>query len=342
MTFDERSNARLARLEGHLRFYKATTLILLALVIVLSAVLGFGGRRKFARAIRIDGELMCLVRDQQAAERVHRILLDNGKGELPGEAALEQQWEDAPWPVDDNQILSVNEAVEALTARVTVLVDAWAIQVDGTPAVVLPSEDFARSVLDALKARYLKEGDKLVEAQTFLEDVKIAPHRAAATSVVTEIAAALERLSKTTSEPKVYTVQAGDWIEKIAEDHGMSVSEFRALNPDVTGTIHPGDQVKVAEAVQGITVKTVKEVTRTVEIEPELDKNYSVNVPRGETRVLAEGVPGRKLVVEHHTYHNDRLVETKAISGQIVEAPTPRRVLVGTGETPAEGGGAPE
>ena len=70
MTFDERSNARIARLEGHLRFYKAATLILLVLVVVLASVLGFGGRRKFARAIRIDGELVCLVRDQQAAERV--------------------------------------------------------------------------------------------------------------------------------------------------------------------------------------------------------------------------------------------------------------------------------
>jgi len=342
MTFDERSNARVSRLEGHLRFYKAATLILLVLVIVLSAVLGFGGRRKFARAIRIDGELMCLVKDQQAAERVHQILLDNGKGDLPGEAALEQQWEDAPWLVDDNQVLSVSQAVEALSEHVTVLVDAWTIQVDGVPTAVLPSEDFAKDVLDALKARYLQEGDKLVEPQTFLEDVKIAPHRAPAANVITEIATALETLSQTKSEPKLYTVQAGDWIEKIADDHGMSVAEFRALNPGVTGTIHPGDQVKVAEAVQGITVKTVKEVTRTVEIEPELDKKYSVNVPRGETRVVAEGVPGKKLVIEHHTYHNDRLVETKVISGQVVEAPTPRRVLVGTGETPAEGGSTPE
>ncbi len=231
MTFDERSDRSLSRLEGHLRFYKTATAILLFLVVLLSIMLIVGGRRKFARAIRIDGEFMCLVRDHRAAERVHQALLDKGKGDLPGEAALGQQWEDVAWPLDDNKVLSVNQAVEALGARVTVLVDAYTLEVDGVATIALPSEDAAKDVLDALKASYLQEGEKLVEPQTFLEDVKIAPARARADSVSTEIATAIERLSTTRTEAKTYTVRAGDFPEKIAADHGMTLSGFYELNP---------------------------------------------------------------------------------------------------------------
>jgi len=343
MTFDDHTNRNLLRLEGHLRFYKTTTLILLVLVVLLAAILIIGGRRKFARGIRIDGELICLVKDQRAAERVHEKLLANGRGELPGEASLEQQWEVVALPVDDSEVLSVSEAVERLTPRVTVLVAAYTIQVDGKPTVNLPSEDFASRVLDALKHSYLQEDEKLVEPQTFLQDVTIAPVRAEASTVVTDIATAREQLSRPTTEAKTYTVKPGDYPESIAAHHGMTQTEFYELNPETRGNvIHPGDVVKVAAAVSGITVKTVKEVTRTEEVPPEVERPYSASVPKGQTEVAMEGEPGERLVVEHHTYHNDKLVGKKEVDSRITKAPSPRRVLVGTGDAPPEGGDTEE
>lgn len=338
MTVEERMGRRSSRLENQLRFYKTATLVLLVLVVLLSAILIAGRHRRFARAIRIDGDLVCLVNDQAAAARVHDILLERGKGDLPGEAALEQQWMDEPWPVDGNKVLSVDEALEALEKRVVVLVDAYTIEVDGRETIHLPSEQFAKDVLDALKASYLKEGEKLVEPQTFLQEVKIAPVRSRADRVVTDIGQALKQLAGARGEPKIYTVRPGDYPEKIAADHGMTVAAFYELNPDVKGrTIHPGDRVKVSPAMAGITVRTVKEVTRTVELEPEVEKTQTTSLPRGEERVASEGTPGKKLIIEHHVYHNDKLVEKRVISGRIIEAPTPRRVLVGIRETPAEG-----
>lgn len=338
MTLDDRVGRGGGRLESQLRFYKTATVVLLALVVVLSAVLIVGGHRRFARAIRIDGELICLVNDAGAATRVHDILLEQGKGELPGEAALEQEWLDEPWPVEGNRILSVNEAVEALKPRVVVLVDAYTIEVDGQETVALPTEQAAKDVLDALKASYLKEGEKLVEPQSFLQDVKISPIRSRADRIVSEIAEALQQLKGARGEPKTYTVQAGDHQEKIASEHGMTIAAFYELNPGIKGrVIHPGDKVKVSPAMAGITVKTVKEVTRTVELAPEVQKTSSRDLPRGQTRVVAEGTPGKKLVIEHHVYHNDKLIEKKTISGRVVEPPSPRQVLVGIAEVPAEG-----
>jgi LysM repeat protein len=338
MTFDDRTGRRGGRLESQLRFYKTATVVLLALVVVLSAVLILGGHRRFARAIRLDGELICLVNDQAAAARVHDLLIEQGKGNLPGEAALVQEWVDEPWPVEGHRVLSVDEAVEALKKRVVVLVDAFTIQVDGQKTIALPTEQAAKDVLDALKASYLKEGEKLAEPQSFLQDVKIAPIRVRADQVVTEIAEALKQLKGAHGEPRTYIVQAGDFPEKIAAKHNMTIAAFYKLNPGVKGrTIHPGDKVKVSPAMAGITVKTVKEVTRTVELAPEVEEVKSMSLPRGQRQVVTEGTPGKKQIIEHHVYHNDRCVEKKIILGRVIEPPLPRRVLVGIAEVPAEG-----
>lgn len=339
MTSDHRSTRSMAQFQGQLRFYKTASLILLAAVILLSAILIAGGRQKFARAIKIDGEIVCLVRDQSAAERVHEDLLEQGRGELPGEASLQQQWSDEPWPVDDQDVLNIPDAVKLLQDHgVTVLVSAWTIEVNGVQTVNLPSETFAQDVLTKVKLQYVPENEKLIES-TFLEDVKIVETQAPVASVLTEIAAAVEALGKTKSEAKTYTVKQGDYVEQIASDNGMTMAEFFRLNPEAKGNmIHPGDKLKVAPAMAGITVKTVTEVTETLDVEPEVEKVHSVHVPRGETRVGREGVPGKKLVVKHKTYNNDKVVLDETISSEIIEAPEAKTVLVGTADGGAGSG----
>ena len=335
-----RSSRGLSRTEAQLRFYKTTTVALLAIVVLLSTLLLVGGRTQFARGIKIDGELICLVKDQQTAQRVYARLLEIGREDLPGDAALAEHWEDLPWPVDSHEVLSMQAAVDVLTEQgVTVLVDAYTLEVGEVRTVALPTEEFARDVLDAIKAKHIPEGETPVEAQTFLEEVRIASIQARASEVIIEIATAVQRLSQTRAEAETYTVRPGDFPQKIAADHGMTTAAFYELNPEVQGKlIHPGDQVKVSAAMAGLTVKSVTEVSETVEVEPEVDRVYSASIPRGETRVASEGTPGKKLVVKHRTYHNDRIVEEKTTESQIVEPPSPKRVLVGTGDGPIAGG----
>jgi|LSQX01.2.fsa_nt_gb LysM repeat protein len=339
MTFDDRSARAASRVEGQLRFYKMASVILLALVVLLAAVLITGSRRN-ARAIKIDGALACLVRDQRAAQRVHDELLAQGRGTLPGEASLEQQWSDEPWPVDGSRdVLGIREATELLGELVVVMVDAATIEVDGHPTVNLPSKEFAQDVLDTIKHQYVPEGEKLIEGQTFLEDVKITSRLARADSVLTEIAAAVEALGTTKAEAEVYTVKPGEFVEKISADHGMTVQQFYDLNPELRGNvIHPGDKVKVSRALVGITVKTVTEVSETLDVPPEVERVHTATLQRGQTRVASEGVPGKKVVTSLRTYHNARLVEEKVRDTQTIEAPTLKKVMVGTADAPPTGG----
>lgn len=338
----EASGPQHARLERQLRFYRNLSAVLALVVLLLLAVVLLGRGQRFGRAIRIDGELICLVKDQKAAEAVHEKLLADGKADLPGQAALEEQWEDVSWPVEDNQVLSVADAVEAIAPRVHVVVEAFVIEVNGVRGVVVPSEETAKDVLEKLKHQYVKPEDTIVGQQIFLEDVKISPGQARAADVVTEISDAVKRLSGAKREAKSYTVKTGDFPEKIAADHGMKLEDLWRLNPGLRGrTIHPGEKLKVAPATAGITVKTVKEVTREIELEIEVQEVKSDSVPKGQRRVASEGTPGRKLLREHHTYLNDRLDHKEVVSGQVIDQGTPRRVLIGTGERPAVGAANP-
>ncbi len=341
MSMDGTKNAQVARLQRHLRFYRNLTMLLGLIVVVLAATLILGRGQRFARAIRIDKDLICFVKDEKIAERVHERILSEAKGDLPGEAALEEQWEDASWPVDDNEVFSIDQALEALRPRVNVVVEVAIIEVDGARGVVMPSESLAKDVLEALKASYVGKDDTIVEQQVFLEDVKISCGQARVPDIVTEIGQAVKRLGKTKREAQTYKVKAGEFAEKIAGDHGMTVPQLWELNPDLRGTtIHPGDVVKVSTPTAGITVKTIKEITREIELEIEVLRVKSDSVPKGETLVATEGTPPIKLQRVWQTYHNDKMVEEEIQSGQIIEPGTARKVLVGTREKPAAGAGS--
>jgi LysM repeat protein len=345
MSLDSRAERQLGRLERTLRFYRSLTVVLILIIIVLAAVVIVRGRTRFARAIRIDGQIVCLVKDMDAAKRVHELLLTEAKGELPGEAALEQQWLDESWPVDDKEVLPIKQALDLLRGKVNVLVDSYVIEVDGIRAVNLPTKEVAEVVLDALKASYVNEGDKLRGEQTFLEEVKTLAGRARTSEITTDIHAAVRVLSGTKREKKTYTVKKGDFPEKIASAHGMKVQDLFALNPNIRGrTLQPGQKLTVAEAKPAITVRTVKEITRTREFHarPPVEERHTSSIPRGETQVAAAAVPGEKLVRVEQIYHNDVMSRDRELSGQILKPASPKRVLVGTGDrpTPPTGSGA--
>jgi LysM repeat protein len=51
---------------------------------------------------------------------------------------------------------------------------------------------------------------------------------------------------KSASQPKTYTVKAGDVLSAIAEKTGTSVTALQAANPDVDASaLHPGQKLKL-------------------------------------------------------------------------------------------------
>ncbi len=332
MRQQDRTDRRYLRMQAALRTYRAALLLAIIVIVVLSMIL-LAGQRRFARAIKIDGKIAALVASKKAADQVSSRLLKEGKQDLPGEASFAQQWEDASWPIDDREVLSVPEAIELLRPQLSVVVSAAAIEVDGREAVVVATEELAKRVLDEVKRKYLGEDEAPpLEPQKFRQDVRPAPVSRPAAEILTELGTAVEQLTKGGTAAKTYVVKTGDTAAKIAYNHGMSLSKLKELNPGVASRIlYPGDKLRVAAATAPLTVVTVKEEIRIEQLPPETQEIHTPTLPQGKREVAREGKPGKKKIWDKVVYENDKAIRREPIRGIILEEPQAERVLVGTG-----------
>ena len=341
MRQQDRPDRRYLRMQAALRTYRLALLLAVIVIVILTAILLAGGRR-FARIIKVDGEIAALVANKKAADQVSSRLLKEGKQDLPGEASFVQQWEDASWPIEDREVLSVPEAIELLRPRLSVLVSAAAIEVDEQQAVVMATEELANRVRDEVKRKYVGEDEAPpLEPQKFRQDVRIAEVSRPPGEILTDVGTAVEQLTRSGTTAKTYVVKAGDWPAKIAHNHGMSLSKLKELNPGVASRLlYPGDKLKVSAATAPLTVVTVKEETRIEQLPPETREIHTPTLPQGKREVAREGKPGKKKVWDKVVYENDKAIRREPIRGIILEEPQAERILVGTG--PEAVGGGPD
>jgi LysM repeat protein len=320
---------RLQRLQGLVRLYRWCLTVALALSGVLTILLFFAKAPPLGRTILINGKPLVMVRNEQAAAAVRQRLLEAGGG-AKGRATFRESWEDATNPTGGERVLSVNEAVQALKDKVTVLHEAVAIEIAGQQLVVVSSREMAQNVLDRLKAKYASPSDAVVRHKGFSPEPTIRPCTVPPSRIVTDEAEAAARLTSARRQ-RTYVVQAGDYPERIASSHGMELSELWDLNPGLKGrTLHRGQQVQVLGRRVGLTVVTIKETVTTVTIPPGTRRQPTATLPRGEQRVTAAGRPGRKHVRWTVTMNNEREVSRRPLGEEIIVEPTPQLILIGT------------
>jgi len=324
---------KIERLEHIVRIQRIGIGVCVGLVVVVLGFIALGHRKQYARAILVDDQICCLVATQREAEAVRKQIVAAAKGGLPGEAFIEGKWEDAPVPIDERPVLSVNEAVEALKGKVEVLVEAAAINVSGVNVAALASEDLAKKALDTLKSEYIGDDVSKVISQTIEPQANICTVAEPPEDISTDIRSVVQQLTRARREPKEYVVSAGDFPEKIAKAHGMSVKELYRGNPGLKGrTIHPGEKLQVGVAVPAIKVVTVFEVTREETVEAPVKKQYSPALKRGEQQVAAEGKAGRRKATYRITKHNETQVAKEVLNEETLEKAEPKRLLIGTGD----------
>jgi len=316
-----RTKRKIERLEHSLRIHRIGMEVCVLIIVGLLALIGFSKRQHYARAIMIDDEICCLVATQKDAEAVRQRIIAAAKSGLPHEAFIEQKWEDAAMLVDERPVLSVDEAVALLEDKVTVLVEAATINVNGQNVVAIASKELAEKALDTLKSRYIGPEGATAISQRFAEDISISTSAERPCDISTDIRDTVSKLTRAHREPKQYTIQPGDFPEAIAKKHGMRVNELYQLNPGLKGrTIYPGEKLKVGNMVPPITVVTVVEVTKEQTIEPPVKKDSSSSLPRGQERVTSAGKPGNKKISQ------------KTIKETVIEEAEPKCVLIGTGD----------
>jgi len=328
-----RRELQLEKLYDALSFYRACSLVLACIVVVETLFLVWHSQHnRFARAIRIDDKVVCFVRNEKAAEDVRNGVLREARGNLPGQAFIEQKWESLNWPLGrEDKVLSVPDAIKTVAPKVTVKVAAAAIQANKRTLVVLQDRKTAEMALDLLKQQYAAGGGKLVKAGFVQTDVVIADVKAPPKSVLTNVHEAVKLLGQPSQTVMDYVVQPGDSWRKIAAKFDTTVEKLQALNPNEGSILHRQDVIKVPQTIPPLTVEVVKEETREETFNLPQERVPTDTLPAGETRVTIQGVPGKKLITEHVTYRNGKEVSRQQVNSVTVQQPVAERVMVGRG-----------
>lgn len=313
-------------------------LCLLLIGVLLVALLG-GHRLKISRALRIDGQLVCLVPNKQAAEKVRERLLAPARQAFGGQPVFAERWEDLDWPVGQYEVLTVEEAITRLRPLLTVVVTAAALSVEGQQAVILPDRDTAAKTLEALKARFLRPSDKLLAPQEFAQRVEISDLQVPPELVGRDISQAVARLLAGASFTRTHRAKAGDTAERLAQVLGIGVPELITRVPSLKQGTRAGEEITIKFQAPPVQVITVREVV--------VEKPYTLppqevvtpTLPSGERRVALEGKPGRKRVTEKQIWENDKLSRSVPLKGEILVEAVAGRVMVGA--QPGTAGTAP-
>lgn len=149
------------------------------------------------------------------------------------------------------------QAVERLDGRLTAIVAGYAIAVNGKRYALLPTQAEASRAISLMLRRGQGDRDGV---PTFKERVTVTtspvqqPEDIAEPLPLLKAPAAADLLVHP-PQKRIYTVQRGDNLWKIATEHGLTVQDVRTLNPNVNyQRMQPGDQIRLPDEAAPVTV----------------------------------------------------------------------------------------
>ncbi len=265
---------------------------------------------------------------------------------------------------DEEQTLIANPTYKITRVRLNELSDAHAISdrliensdskltsacgvyIDGEFICSVKNETDARSVFNNLlseaEEKYKVDANDENSFADFVEDVEFVQGLYSDDEdKMWEASRLLDVLTnEKKSEAVYYNIQNGDTPSGIAEEFDISVSELRALNPNVNFNVFKtGTQLLVSSEVNFVRVKIIKVVEKHESTPFETEKIESSSLFRGDTRTIRKGVKGTDKVTYLVTYVDGIQVETEEIDRVTLIEPINEKVQVGTKKTSVYGSG---
>lgn len=281
--------------------------------------------------VSVDGVDMGLIQDQAMVEAAVDRVEARASRILGYDYVLEQNISYQPrLALREDQVTTANLETY-LFDQIGEVMQTSMLTVNGQSLGAVDDADALSALLDSILARYQNENTL---SAVFVESVTV-NRQYSPTADLRELSEIEEILNSNSLEQVDYIVQAGDTFSGIAYKLDMSMSELKALNPDVDiDWLHIGDVLTVSQAVPFLSVRTVDNLTYEGPVEYEVQTVPNDSMYEGDSKVVVPGVEGTAIYNADVIYLNGVEQDRMVNSMDVLTEPVTQVVEVGTKERP--------
>jgi len=206
----------------------------------------------------------------------------------------------------------------------------YEITVEGQSMGVIESKAEFNNLLRELKTVYTT-GDTV--SAEFVEEIQVTPVLLA--DEVLTIDQMRTVLTENTTGETTYTVVSGDTFNAIAYRNDMSMSDLKALNPNVNvNKLSVGQVLNVKELIPRLSIRTVEKSTYFEPIPCPVETRDDPNIYKGSSKIITQGIEGEALVTANITRVNGVEKGRDILSSETMREPTTTIKAVGTKPRP--------
>ena len=309
------------------------TLIIGILAVVLLLLILF---RQNGKEVFIGETSMGIVKDKSITpDALTETLLAQLRQEVGANIQINETIDVKPVHISksrEKDVYQMEYLIPSMRQKVTYLVEAAAITVDGKEVVIVENQEEANAVFESLQSEYIPEDASRNIIAGFKENVQVVL-KYVDPSVIVAKENAIQTLKSGTKVQKTYTVQAGDALYKIAALFEMTQEELKAMNADTipsNGNLQVGWVLNVMAEEPMVSVKTEETVVLTEVQERKTVYQQDNTKNKGYQKVTEAGKDGQKEITKKITRINNEIISEEVVDEKTTVEPIDEIIVQGT------------
>jgi len=309
------------------------TLIIGILAVVLLLLVLF---RQNGKEVFIGETSMGIVKDKSITpDALTETLLAQLRQEVGANIQINETIDVKPVHISksrEKDVCKMEYLIPSMRQKVTYLVEAAAITVDGKEVVIVENQEEANAVFETLQSEYIPEDTSRNVVAGFKENVQVVL-KYVDPSVIVAKENAVQTLKSGTKVQKTYTVQPGDALYKIAALFEMTQDELKSMNADTipsNGNLQVGWVLNVMAEEPMVSVKTEETVVLTEVQERQTVYQQDATKNKGYQKVTEAGKDGQKEITKKITRVNNEIISEEIVSEKTTVEPIDEIIVQGT------------
>ncbi len=275
-------------------------------------------------------------RSEEDVQTIVEFLKADLANTYKAEIVLDEEIKFEPTHVKQSDILSNGDFNSIIKSKISFLIAAHSLVVNGEEIGVVKTEEDAEIILNTIKEPYITSDDEdtNIKEINFLEDVQILNKEISFNELSTP-ESLIQLIQDGGEEKRIHTIEVGENFWTIAKIYGLNPYDIEAANPDKDQLkLKPGDEINLLMAKSLITVATVEEVEYIEDVNFEVIVETNDSMFTNEKKIKVEGQRGQNKITANEIKHNGILFEKEILKEEIIKEPVDQVVIKGTKELP--------